>query len=305
MKYPDEMLVHWLDQLDQYDAYIPPTSIRERIALGLSERRMALEVPIEPDRSRIFLYGRIPRPLAKALDNSLQSLIIGLADQQAVVALAMLIAAAIEWESISAYHFNLVASLAWFSCFTHALTLLSLMHWMRRSTFLLCLRLSLFITVFSMYLWAQAVARDYSRLGESAYNAACPAHCCLSDRWSQFSGMFTIISLLRVGSVSFLAFILALRFLIDWYRKNCTETTAERIKKFHGCAKVGVLIALMVAAAAGVTGVAFVRDTNSYNGLKLSQAFQDQDLWGFGQIVPMILLIIPFIGAMAGFVGEL
>lgn len=303
MKYPDHFLAQWIEDLDKYDAFTPPTSIAKRFALGWWVGKPLLELPVEPSREMIFLYKNIRRPLAEALDNSLLSLIIGLADQQAVVALAILVAAALEWQTISAYHFNLIASLAWFSSFTHALTLLSLMKWMRRSMFLLCLRLFLFAAVFVMYLWAQAVARNYSSSSGSGYRAACPAHCCLSDGWSEFSGMFTIISMLRVGSLSLIVFLIAWRLLIDWYQKGWRKSTTERNKICHQIIAVGISAALLIAVFGGVTGVAFIRDTSSYSGLKVSQAFQDQNMWGFGQIVPMILFILPLIAAIEGFVG--
>ena len=106
------MLAQWIEDLEKYDAFIPPTSIAKRFALGWWVGRPPLGVPVEPSREMIFLYKNMRRPLAEALDSSLLSLIIGLADQQAVVALAILVAAALKWETISAYHFNLVASLA-------------------------------------------------------------------------------------------------------------------------------------------------------------------------------------------------
>ena len=298
------MLAQWIEDLDKYDAFIPPSSIAKRFALGWWVGRPPLELPVEPSREMIFLYKNMRRPLAEALDNSLLSLIIGLADQQAVVALAILVAAALEWETISAYHFNIIASLAWFSSFTHALTLMSLMQWMRRSMFLLYLRLSLFTAVFVMYLWAQAVARDYTPSGSPGYRAACPAHCCLSDGWSEFSGIFTIISMLRVGSLSLMVLLIAWRLLNDWYQKSWLKSTTEKNKICHNIVAVGIYTALLVGVFGGVTGVAFTRDTGSYSGLKVSQAFQDQNLWGFGQIVPMILLILPLIAAIEGFVGQ-
>jgi hypothetical protein len=299
------MLEQWIEDLDKYNAFVPPTSIAKRFALGWWVGRTPLELPVEPSREMIFLYKNMRRPLAEALDNSLLSLIIGLADQQAVVALAILVAAALEWETISAYHFNLIASLAWFSSFTHALTLMSLMQWMRRSMFLLCLRLSLFVAVFVMYLWAQAVARDYSSPSGSGYKAACPAHCCLSDGWSEFSGIFTIISMLRVGSLSLMVLLIAWRLLNDCCEKSWRKSTTEKSNTYHNIIAVGIFAALLVAVFGGVTGVAFIRDTASYYGLQVSQAFQDQNLWGFGQIVPMILLILPLIAAIEGFVGQL
>jgi hypothetical protein len=253
----------------------------------------------------IFLYKNIRRPLAEVLENSLLSLIIGLADQQAVVALAILVAAALEWETISAYHFNLIAYLAWFSSFTHALTLLSLMQWMRRSMFLLCLRLALFAAVFVMYLWAQAVARDYSSpSGIPGYRAACPAHCCLSDRWTEFSGIFMVISVLRIVSLSLMVLLITWELLSDWFQKSWLRSTTDENETCHKIVKVGICTTLLIAVFGAVTGVAFIRDTDSYDGLIVSQAFRDQNLWNFGQIVPMILLILPIIATIEGFVGQ-
>lgn len=93
---------------------------------------------------------------ARILDAMLRPLILGLADQQLVTGLAILIAALKEWNTISGYHYNIVVYLAWFSSFTHAVALLSLGDILKRSKFLLGLRLLAFSTVFVMFCVAQS-----------------------------------------------------------------------------------------------------------------------------------------------------
>lgn len=134
----------------------------------------------------------------EALHDSLQSLIIGLADQQAVLGLAILIIARQEFDVISAYHFNFITLLAWWASIMHAISILSLTWWLAHSTFLIFLRATLFISLFGMFLWAQIESRDY-RNGDGS-RAACPASCAARGPYSSVS-LFLANTLLRVGSL--------------------------------------------------------------------------------------------------------
>lgn len=93
---------------------------------------------------------------AQILDAMLRPLILGLADQQLVTGLAILIAALKEWNTISGFHYNIVVYLAWFSSFTHAVALFSLGDMLKRSRVLLGFRLVAFTTVFVLFCVAQS-----------------------------------------------------------------------------------------------------------------------------------------------------
>jgi len=45
------------------------------------------------------------------------------------------------------------------------------------------------------------------------------------------------------------------------------------------------------------------RQTSSYEGLTLSPDFDQENRWGIGQLVPMVLLVLPFLAAIQGYIG--
>lgn len=230
----------------------------------------------------IFWYPRIGRDAAEALDSALLSLLIGLADQQAIIAVAILIPPMQDFKAISAYHFNIIASLAWFASVTHAITLSTMTDWMAESMFLLCLRVIIFVAMLTMYLWSQVNARDYRRndpLEVKGARAACPAYCSLGD---EIDGFWIFI---RVGTC-FAGFLLV---VCKWYSMS---------SKFKFILYIWLLMGVFISVMDFIN----LRQVWQYSALDASPEFMDEDSWGFGQIVPVILLILPFLAAVQSFV---
>jgi hypothetical protein len=316
-KYPEKIQAQWRNHLYEYHQKLLKARVltRSRQSSRLEIRRVTnsrFEHSIEKERShlKLQLYKRTSRRVAIILDETFLSLIIGLADQQVVIAFAVLIAARVQWDTISAYHFNIISILAWFSCFTHAITLLTLMYWMKESKPLLFLRLSLFTAVFLMWLWAQAMARDYQdgSQGTDAFigqRAACPARCCLSDSWSTSNGLFRLICLVLV-----LAVVAWNLFRHLTHKTNHLASTSAPTKK--NTEQLSLLIIAFILFFALNTAMMYtilfdsatMRNVSAYTGLIASQAFEDQNIWGFGQIVPMVLLILPVLAAFEGYIGK-
>ncbi|EPE24976.1 hypothetical protein GLAREA_11557 [Glarea lozoyensis ATCC 20868] len=249
-------------------------------------------------RNLQILFGRLAKHMsvetATLWNNTLHSLIIGLADQQAFVALAILTVAAVQRDSISIYHFNIVSYLAWYSSFTHAMTLLVLVDWMVQSKFLFYLRMSIFAVVIGMVTWSQLASFDYS----DALNgrvAACPNICN-----AQPAALHTR---LRIACLFACAIQISIEIL--WASKRWKKsTTAYAIivatRTFHIVCFVSTMF--MVA---GIGNIGFVRDTSRYQGLVKAEGFDEQEnAWGFGQLVPLIMLGVPVVGAVEGFVDE-
>lgn len=125
--------------------------------------------------------------MASIISKVLKSLILGLADQQLITGLALLIAALASWQTISGYHLNIVVYLAWFSSYTHAVALFSCGEIFRRSRILLTVRLIGFLVVFALFLGVQSQARDFAsvdsggdlveRNDNGKDGGACPAQC--------------------------------------------------------------------------------------------------------------------------------
>jgi hypothetical protein len=54
----------------------------------------------------------------------------------------------------------------------------------------------------------------------------------------------------------------------------------------------------------GSLGAFILRDFGNYDGLVVAQKFGDQNAWSFGQLVTTILLILPLLAALEGFLGK-
>lgn len=66
---------------------------------------------------------------------------------------------------------------------------------------------------------------------------------------------------------------------------------------------VVVLFCLAVGLAFGIAAAVSLRNPSQYPGLKVAANFGTQNSWSFGQLVTVILLALPFLGALQGFLG--
>jgi hypothetical protein len=238
----------------------------------------------------------------------MQSLIIGLADQQAVISLTVLIIARSQWQTISAYHFNIIAKLAWFSTMTHILTLLLLIKWMLQSKFLLFSRLTLFLANLGMFMWAIVESRGFAnQKGPAGSRAACPARCCQSD-W----GKYNIIRIIVI--------VLAGIYVADQIRRPFEEpradfsrapieppkrpSTSRKLAFFEYLVPMLLYLLAIPCFVGWIVELLIMRNIQRYDGLKTSDSFVEEDKWRFGQIAPMVLLILPIMAAIEGFVGQ-
>lgn len=261
-------------------------------------------------RGRTFLSLRT----AKTLDAMLRPLILGLADQQLVTGLAILIAALWEWNTISGYHFNLVVYLAWFSSFTHAISLFSLCDLLKTSQLLLGLRLIGFAAVFILFAIAQSRARFFgiqneqliarNNLGEiGAMMASCPAQCSAEDR--KYSGQIhqfriaAIVAILVGVGMSWSKKSWSHRFWAIWSGRLLPVVLAVVIFLW-----LAVIVAVLFGLVFAITSAISLRNPKQYPGIQLAADFDDQNSWSFGQLVAIIIMILPFLAAAEGYLGK-
>lgn len=64
-----------------------------------------------------------------------------------------------------------------------------------------------------------------------------------------------------------------------------------------------VLFGLAGGLAFGIAAAVSLRNPSQYPGLQVAANFGDQNSWSFGQLIAVILLILPFLGALQGFLG--
>lgn len=224
--------------------------------------------------------------------------------------LAVLIAALTEWQTIPGYHFNIVVYLAWFSSFTHAVVLLSLDDVLKRSKVLLVLRLVASSAVFVLFVVAQSKAstfgdavdniaeRDVSIGQVGAYPAQCSA---IAQSYDGFALEFRIVVIaLAVFGIG-----------LTWFDKTWLAYAGRFKNGDYADALLNIMLILWVivisALAAslpfGVVASISLRSPGQYPSIQAAANFGEQNSLGFGQLVPVILLVLPFLAAFEGFIG--
>ncbi|KAF1816025.1 hypothetical protein P152DRAFT_388483 [Eremomyces bilateralis CBS 781.70] len=232
----------------------------------------------------------IQEHLRKSEAKITRKLLLSFSDQQILTGIGIQCVAIVKLQWMIPYHFFLVWMLSAISTATHSVTLLALhndfrrdwvLRWLRQALMFLNLVLSCALGIFVLF----AVMKD---LPETL-----PIACAFSDRPSKppsraplsFAGTLAVI----VGNCVVFAFAV-------WYLHL-------RGKKWL---RVMQVISLMVLMAIGIGAAAKV--------IMLSQAFgtpsvaladEGEKVWSFGQLLPLLLLLLPFMSAVEIFRGEM
>lgn len=252
-----------------------------------------------------MVFGNSKRPFWQRLEAGLYSLILGLADQQMVTGMAILIGALKAWDEISAYHYNLIVYIAWFSCFTHVVALLSIDYFTLKTKTLQVLRGAGVVTVFALYVYAQRRSRTFGNtagvLAKSAGEfpgaaASCPARCSTSGQSSTLDERFRITALVVLMAMA----------LFDglWTAIYKKRTPGSFISFIVGLLMIAAFGLAIMSLVFGISGAMNIRDLSKYPELTVADNFGDQSSWSFGQLVAVILLILPFLAATEAFLGR-
>jgi hypothetical protein len=226
-----------------------------------------------------------------------------------VVAFALLIGASRQWTTISAYHFTVAAYLAALSLYKHIVMLISLGSWTAKSRFLTYFRLFTFSAVLGIVVWAWTVKRDYS--GSLSPRVACPAYCCYSQGSIGDQGLYHLVyhgAYVLVMVVAVLLKILyttnpegIVRFLASGTGGTAWKRTSVVVVWFSKMVQLLMIAEFPVLARL----VCQKWDGTYFSYVAVTEDFDEQVEWEIGQLVPMILLALPFIAAVQGFIGEL
>lgn len=68
---------------------------------------------------------------------------------------------------------------------------------------------------------------------------------------------------------------------------------------------LGVYLILDYGLGSGIAAAISLRDPRQYPGVELAANFGDQNSWTFGQLVAVVLLVLPFLSALEAFLGKL
>jgi len=267
---------------------------------------------------------------------------LGFADQQLVTGLSILIAGYVKYCEISVYHFSIVTDLAWLSSVTHMLTVSCLRdHFVENpcirdsraigmDCFLVMLAVSCVFEVYHNYLYPNT---DWSA----------PLRCRFSADQGPPSPVWVIhLSLLLLSHpMSILCLYpqsslfkfcnkwVADRPLLVWdgVVQKCTEKNRElkqlpRRNIRQQCHGVGIyttiLGCIVVAFAADFVKFFFMDQCGYlYYIVGILQLFYDrwrrdqlfpldgsENTWGFGQLVPILLIVIPHLSTVKLFYGK-
>ncbi|APA07491.1 predicted protein [Sclerotinia sclerotiorum 1980 UF-70] len=278
----------------------------------------------------LLLYSKKPNlHRYKLLNAALSPLILSLADQQLVIGLAVMIAGLYNFDTISTYHYNIIVYLAWFPSFTHAVALVSLGGHFSQNHILGGLRFCGYIGNFLLFIVAQSRARSFGNTSGlfRSFNsekingeaAACLAKCATAVPYTGYEHP------LRIAMITLLFFQAFLKCIPQCTRNgfslslygSCLKifriTSRERLCLWLAFVFQGFIVlfwplpilVIVLTMIFGINHALIMRDGSQYPGLEITEDFiTQQNAWKFGQFVACILLILPMISALEGYLNE-
>jgi hypothetical protein len=257
-------------------------------------------------------------------------MVMALSDQQLVTGLAILIAAYVKlslWNDISVYHFTITMDLAWFSSNTHLFSLIVLREWLRGRELMQPVTLrsgkegfpamrvfvSLFMVTIAIGLIAGSVIQSY-QYWYSAYT--CQLQYAILDLPNNIGGdqrVWTIVNIVLI-SYSYPRTILPLLFnglddiCQDQIDKRPTRASPPREWLRNWYKWIFVVDQSLVWGLVeqfvwyGIGCWSLISDVME-GRVALDDNSEAQ--WGFGQTVPVMLLLLPFLSAWEAYHGKL
>ncbi|KAH7000031.1 hypothetical protein EDB80DRAFT_896499 [Ilyonectria destructans] len=189
------------------------------------------------------------------------------------------------------YHFFLIWMLSLLSMATHNATLLALVHdyrrdwvirWMRQFLMFVNLALSCISGVFVL----EAVSKG---LDDKTLPIACV--------WQvKGNGAPSTAGLSFVGTIAVIAGNVVIFALATWYLHN-------RSQKFYKLIQITGLV-LMTAIAIGAA-IRIILLSQAFGNPSVELSDQNEKTWGFGQLLSMLLLIMPLVSVIEIYRGEI
>lgn len=285
-----------------------PEEKRTRLGDGFIDKRM-----------RLFTQRVTRREL---WTKTLERILLGLSDQQLVTGFAIAIAglSRIPYSegNLKMYHMVLVSDLVWLSHNTHLLTLVVLRRYFQdhkwsaaiRTFLMCCLAICLII---ASIITGHVHTYDYYR---------CPVACMIQD-WTPggVPGKWMVVNIVLL----FYGYIFAIMPLFDWSRRPyeriilwLEDIYSPRSDRSRTSKTVGWLVKVFVydilmSAALEIVGMSgwfgagvywLLDDRNNGQKLLRQAGAEDENNWnGFGQIVPLFLLLLPTVMAVETYFG--
>ena len=248
----------------------------------------------------------------------LERFVLGLADQQLLTSITILTVGYIKYD-ITVFHFSIVGDLAWLSAGTHLTAASVITGYLRKYRAARLWRTFLMFCIYILLMTSTVLtANDHWR-----HNLACPARCLFKN---------TVGSVRNTATITWLVFDLALltygyALTVISFSPTLSHHTDEWLGKGWNALKSLVqLLPISPRVLKSATLKKYFRTTKTAFDLGLDlfwlafwvlRVFSDRaqinaykdtsrtsfQTWGFGQLVPLFLIALPFLTALEIFCG--
>lgn len=214
-------------------------------------------------------------------------------DQQIIEGIGIQAVGLAKMNSMVPYHFFLVWMLALLSTATHLATLLALvqdykrdwvLRWLRQGFMLINLLLNVLFGIFVL----QSVLKDLT--------PTLPIACVWKDH-AEDDGVRPNKALSVVGTIAVIAVTVIMFVLATWYLHMRRQRWGKVVRS------VGIL--LLAAMATGTAVRIFMVASAFGGGAGVKLSGPSESSWSFGQLLTVLVLILPFISALEIFRGEI
>ena len=214
-----------------------------------------------------------------------RKILSGLSDQQIVEGIAIQVVGLARVNSMTPYHFFIIWLLALCSTATTFATLLALVQDFKRDWVLRWLRqFAMFVNLALTVVYGIFVLQTNTRALAPTLPIACVWQEHAKSQSAQSNSTLSIVATIAVIAATGIIFVLG-----TWY----LHMRRQRWGKYVRVACIVVLSALAIGASARVIMVSQAFGTPN---VRLSD--EGEKLWSFGQLLTMMLLLLPFVSAL-------
>jgi hypothetical protein len=210
---------------------------------------------------------------------------------------AIIIAGWHLYSGTSAYNFYVVSHLAAFAILTQSVAFLVLFDVLHKSLLLHTLRVILY--VLTLFLFYYNAWYSYDLTGNEGYRAACPATCRFNSSGYTWGGIVA-----AGGPVYLFIVVDLLQKLYQRRKEGKSKHQPHRHNLVFRIFRVLAWITCIIDFWYSWITVSTSSLLMSYGGLIDSPTY-DLNTWGFGQLVAMILVVLPLLAALQEWKGML
>ena len=219
-----------------------------------------------------------------------RKLLQGYSDQQILVGIGLQSVGLAQMDSLIPYHMFIVWMLSLLSTAVHNATLLALVQTMRQNWVLRWLRQALMFVNLAL---SSVIGVTILKAVSKGFTEKAIAIGCVWKVDGDASASYATIS--YIGTIAVIAGNGVVFALATWYMHSRTQRFYKTIQL------VGVL--LMAAIALGAT-IRVILLSQAFGKPSVTLADEGEKRWSFGQLLSLLMLILPVIGAVEIIVGE-